>query len=103
MLYRMRNYFSQKCSCYTDWQPLFRYELYFRDIAAYENEETMRRIFPPAFIVKKRDNYRYVAYPFFLLKMCAICVQNTETKDNLYQRKKQKEKEYHLPVCHVCH
>lgn len=58
MLYRMRNYFSQKCSCYTDWQPLFRYELYFRDIAAYENEET-RRISPSAFIVKKRGDVVY--------------------------------------------
>lgn len=76
MLYRMRNYFSQKCSCYTDWQPLFRYELYFRDIAAYENEETMRRIFPPAFIVKKRDNYRYVAYPFFSSQnVCNLCAK----------------------------
>ncbi len=68
--------FLKKCSCYTDWQPLFRYELYFRDIAAYENEETMRRIFPPAFIVKKRDNYRYVAYPFFSSQnVCNLCAK----------------------------
>ena len=35
------------------------YELYFRDIAAYENEETMRRISPSAFIVKKRGDVVY--------------------------------------------
>ena len=45
--------------------------------------------------MKKKKAHRVLRHTFFfLLKMCAICVQNTETKDNLYQRKKQKEKEY---------
>ena len=44
--------------------------------SGYENEETMRRIFPPAFIVKKRDNYRYVAYPFFSSQnVCNLCAK----------------------------